>query len=133
MTFNTLEKREIVFAMQLMINADNRKHPSEKLIFDCIYNALNISVEEALSFMSYFSDVQNNTDTIDKHFSAISNWSIDKRKDLISILTVLATIDKNVDDRENKLLVNYRIACGLSYTDYSMLEAMQDVKKYIVK
>ena len=133
MTFNTFEKREFVFAMQLMINADNIKHPSEKLIFDRIYDELNIGTEEGLSFMNYFLEVQNNLDTIDKHFSAIGNWSIDKRKYLISILTVLAIIDKNVDDKENKLLINYRIACALSYEDYSIQEAVQDAKKYIVK
>ena len=45
----------------------------------------------------------------------------------------MAAIDKDVDERENKLLTQYRITCGLDYKDYSMLEAMQDAKKYIIK
>ena len=67
-----------------------------------------------------------------KHLDTIGRWSLEKRKDLISILTVTAFIDKNLDNRENEVLKQYRIACGLSYTDYSMLDAMQDAKKYII-
>lgn len=134
MIFSRLDKKEVVLAMKFMIEADNINHPSEKALFDCIYNSLNISTEEGLSIMNYFKETRNDMVTsLKNHLSTISNWSLDKKKNLISILTVLATIDKNIDEREEKLLTQYRLTCGLSYTDYSLLEAMQDAKKYIIK
>ena len=121
-------------AMKFMIEADNINHPSEKALFDCVYNSLDISNEEGLSIMNYFKDAQNDmVISLKNHLSTISSWNLDKKKNLISILTVMATIDKNIDERESKLLTQYRITCGLSYEDYSMLEAMQDAKKYIIK
>ena len=134
MIFSKLDKREVILALKFMIEADNISHPSEKALFDCIYNSLDISTEEGLSIMNYFKESQNNmVASLKNHLSTISSWTLKKRKDLISILTVMATIDKNIDERESKLLTQYRITCGLSYEDYSMLEAMQDAKKYIIK
>ena len=133
MIFTTLDKREVVLAMKLMIEADAVHHPSEKLMFDCIYNSLNISNTEGLAIMDYFVETQNNKGAIEKHLSTISRWSLDKKKDLISILTVMATIDKNIDDKESKLLTQYRINCGLDYEGFSFLEAMKNAKKFIIK
>lgn len=134
MVFSNLDKREVLLAVKLMIEADNVKHPSEKALFDCLYNSLDISNEEGFSIMNYFKETQHDMGTsFKKHLSTIRNWSLEKKKDLISILTVMAAIDKDVDERENKLLTQYRITCGLDYKDYSMLEAMQDAKKYIIK
>lgn len=101
MAFNTLDKKEVVLAMKLMMEADNIQHPSEKLIFDCIYKSLAISNEEGLSIMNYFKETQRDMATsLRKHLSTIGSWSLEKKKDLISILTVMATIDKNIDERE---------------------------------
>ena len=133
MAFTNLDKREVILAMKFMIEADGINHPSEKALFDCIYNSLNISNEEGLAIMNYFKEAKNDMVlSLRKHLDTIGRWSLEKRKDLISILTVTAFIDKNLDNRENELLKQYRIACGLSYTDYSMLDAMQDAKKYII-
>lgn len=134
MVFSNLDKREVLLAVKFMIEADSVNHPSEKAMFDCLYNSLNISTEEGLSIMNYFKETQSDMVTsLKKHLSTIGSWSLEKRKDLIAILTVMAAIDKNVDEREGKLLTQYRIACGLDYTNYSMLEAMQDAKKYIIR
>ena len=134
MIFSSLDKKEVILAMKFMIEADNINHPSEKTLFDCVYSSLDISNEEGLSIMNYFKDAQNDmVISLKNHLSTISSWTLDKKKNLISILTVMATIDKNIDERESKLLTQYRITCGLSYEDYSMLEAMQDAKKYIIK
>lgn len=134
MAFNNLDKREVILAAKFMIEADNVNHPSEKAMFDCLYNSLNISNEEGLSIMNYFKEAQRDMVTsLKKHLSIIGSWSLEKKKDLISILTVMAAIDKNIDERESKLLTQYRITCGLDYTDYSMLEAMQDAKKFIIR
>lgn len=134
MSFSNLDKREVILAMKFMMEADNINHPSEKAIFDCIYKSLNISDAEGLSIMEYFKEIKiDMVSSLKKHFSTISNWCLEKRKDLISILTVTAFIDNKLDDKENELLIKYRITCGLDYTDYSMLEAMQDAKKYIIQ
>ncbi len=134
MTFNASDKKEIVFAMKLMMEADNVQHPTEKLMFDCIYKSLNISDEEGLVIMKHFKECQKDLATsLIKHLSIVSSWPLEKKKDLISILTVMATIDKNIDKTENQLLTRYRITCGIDYTDYSLVEAMQDAKKYIIK
>ena len=133
MIFNTQEKKAIVLAMKAMIDADNVRHPNEKLIYDCIYNSLNISYDESISIMAFVTDSYYNSDIVDEHLTIIANMEMDKKKDVISILTTLAAIDKNIDDRENDLLTQYRIVCDLPYTKYSFLEAMQNAKKYIVK
>ena len=133
MAFSNLDKKEVILAMKMMMEADNISHPSEKALFDCIYKSLNISNEEGLVIMNYFIETKQDIATsLKRHFDIIGSWSLEKRKDLISILTVTAFIDKKLDDNENKLLTQYRIACGLNYTDYSMLDAMKDAKKYIV-
>ena len=133
MVFTNLDKREVVLAMKLMVEADGVNHSSEKALFDCIYNSLNISNEEGLVIMNYFKEVKNDMAlSLKRHLDTIGCWTLEKRKDLISILTVTAFIDRNLDNRENELIKQYRIACGLSYTDYSILDAMQDAKKYII-
>ena len=133
MAFSNLDKKEVILAMKMMMEADNISHPSEKALFDCIYKSLNISNEEGLVIMNYFIETKQDIATsLKRHLDIIGSWSLEKRKDLISILTVTAFIDKKLDDNENKLLTQYRIACGLNYTDYSMLDAMKDAKKYIV-
>lgn len=133
MAFSNLDKKEVILAMKMMMEADNISHPSEKALFDCIYKSLNISNEEGLVIMNYFIETkQDITTSLKRHLDIIGSWSLEKRKDLISILTVTAFIDKKLDDNENKLLTQYRIACGLNYTDYSMLDAMKDAKKYII-
>ena len=133
MVFSNLDKKEVILAMKMMIEADNISHPSEKALFDCIYKSLNISTEEGLAIMNYFIETKQDIATyLKRHLDIIGSWSLEKRKDLISILTVTAFIDKKLDDNENKLLTQYRIACGLNYTDYSMLDAMKDAKKYII-
>ena len=134
MAFTNLDKREVILAMKFMIEADGINHPSEKALFDCIYNSLNISNEEGLAIMNYFKEAKNDmVISLKKHLDTIGLWTLEKRKDLISILTVTAFIDKNLDNRENRLLEQYRIACGLDYNDYSMLDAMQDAKKHIIR
>ena len=86
MIFSRLDKKEVVLAMKFMIEADNINHPSEKALFDCIYNSLNISTEEGLSIMNYFKETRNDMVTsLKNHLSTISNWSLDKKKNLISI------------------------------------------------
>ena len=133
MVFSNLDKKEVILAMKMMIEADNISHPSEKTLFDCIYKSLNISTEEGSAIMNYFIETKQDIATyLKRHLDIIGSWSLEKRKDLISILTVTAFIDKKLDDNENKLLTQYRIACGLNYTDYSMLDAMKDAKKYII-
>lgn len=133
MVFTNFDKREVILALKLMIEADNINHPSEQAIFNCIYKALNISNAEGLSIMNYFKETKNDMHaSLKKHLDTVGCWSLEKKKDLIAILTATAFIDKNLDNRENELLKNYRIACGLDYTEYSMLEAMQDAKKYII-
>ena len=133
MAFSNLDKKEVILAMKMMMEADNIIHPSEKALFDCIYKSLNISNEEGLVIMNYFIETKQDIATsLKRHLDIIGSWSLEKRKDLISILTVTAFIDKKLDDYENKLLTQYRIACGLNYTDYSMLDAMKDAKKYII-
>ncbi len=133
MAFSNLDKKEVILAMKMMMEADNISHPSEKALFDCIYKSLNISNEEGLVIMNYFIETKQDIATsLKRHLDIIGSWSLEKRKDLISILTVTAFIDKKLDDYENKLLTQYRIACGLNYTDYSMLDAMKDAKKYII-
>lgn len=133
MAFSNLDKKEVILAMKMMVEADNISHPSEKALFDCIYKSLNISNEEGLVIMNYFIETKQDIATsLKRHLDIIGSWSLEKRKDLISILTVTAFIDKKLDDNENKLLTQYRIACGLNYTDYSMLDAMKDAKKYII-
>ncbi len=133
MAFSNLDKKEVILAMKMMMEADNISHPSEKALFDCIYKSLNISNEEGLVIMNYFIETKQDIATsLKRHLDIIGSWSLEKRKDLISILTVTAFIDKKLDDNENKLLTQYRIACGLNYTDYSMLDAMKDAKKYII-
>lgn len=133
MVFSNLDKKEVILAMKMMIEADNISHPSEKALFDCIYKSLNISTEEGSAIMNYFIETKQDIATyLKRHLDIIGSWSLEKRKDLISILTVTAFIDKKLDDNENKLLTQYRIACGLNYTDYSMLDAMKDAKKYII-
>ena len=133
MAFSNLDKKEVILAMKMMMEADNISHPSEKALFDCIYKSLNISTEEGSAIMNYFIETKQDIATyLKRHLDIIGSWSLEKRKDLISILTVTAFIDKKLDDNENKLLTQYRIACGLNYTDYSMLDAMKDAKKYII-
>lgn len=133
MAFSNLDKKEVILAMKMMMEADNISHPSEKALFDCIYKSLNISNEEGLVIMNYFIETKQDIATsLKRHLDIIGSWSLEKRKDLISILTVTAFIDKKLDDNENKLLTQYRIVCGLNYTDYSMLDAMKDAKKYII-
>ena len=133
MAFSNLDKKEVILAMKMMMEADNISHPSEKALFDCIYKSLNISNKEGLVIMNYFIETKQDIATsLKRHLDIIGSWSLEKRKDLISILTVTAFIDKKLDDNENKLLTQYRIACGLNYTDYSMLDAMKDAKKYII-
>lgn len=133
MAFSNIDKKEVILAMKMMMEADNISHPSEKALFDCIYKSLNISNEEGLVIMNYFIETKQDIATsLKRHLDIIGSWSLEKRKDLISILTVTAFIDKKLDDNENKLLTQYRIACGLNYTDYSMLDAMKDAKKYII-
>ena len=133
MAFSNLDKKEVILAMKMMMEADNISHPSEKALFDCIYKSLNISNEEGLVIMNYFIETKQDIATsLKRHLDIIGSWSLEKRKDLISILTVTAFIDKKLDDNENKLLTQYRIACGLNYTDYSMLDAIKDAKKYII-
>ena len=133
MAFSNLDKKEVILAMKMMMEADNISHPSEKALFDCIYKSLNISTEEGSAIMNYFIETKQDIATyLKRHLDIIGSWSLEKRKDLISILTVTAFIDKKLDDYENKLLTQYRIACGLNYTDYSMLDAMKDAKKYII-
>ena len=133
MAFSNLDKKEVILAMKMMMEADNISHPSEKALFDCIYKSLNISNEEGLVIMNYFIETKQDIATsLKRHLDIIGSWSLEKRKDLISILTVTAFIDKKLDDNENKLLTQYRIACGLNYTDYAMLDAMKDAKKYII-
>ncbi len=133
MAFSNIDKKEVILAMKMMMEADNISHSSEKALFDCIYKSLNISNEEGLVIMNYFIETKQDIATsLKRHLDIIGSWSLEKRKDLISILTVTAFIDKKLDDNENKLLTQYRIACGLNYTDYSMLDAMKDAKKYII-
>ena len=75
MAFNKLDKREVVLAMKFMSEADNINHPSEKALFDCIYNSLDISTEEGLSIMNYFKETRNDMVTsLKNHLSTISNW-----------------------------------------------------------
>lgn len=131
MIFSSQEKKAIVLAMKLMIDADHVRHPNEKLIYDCIYKSLNISYDESIAIMAFMSSFID--DAINEHFSIIANMDIEKKKDVISILTTLAAIDKHIDNSENELLTQYRLVCELPYTKYSLLEAMQNAQKYIVK
>ena len=48
-------------------------------------------------------------------------------------LDLLKQVDKNIDDKESKLLTQYRINCGLDYEGFSFLEAMKNAKKFIIK
>lgn len=130
MTFTLLEKKAIVLAMQRMIAADNISHPNEKVVFDRVYESLNISGEEGLSFLNELITMQIN---MSDHYSTISNMDLEKRKDLISILTVMATIDRDLDEREKDILSEYRLFCDLPYTKYSLLEALKNANKYILR
>lgn len=115
--------------MQLMMSVDGISHPAKKRIFDNVYKSLNISYEEGLSFLNYSKSSQIN---MDEHYSIISKMDLEKKKDLISILTVLSTIGKDFNNEKSELLTGHRAFCDLTYKEYSMLQALLDAKKYIV-
>ena len=124
--FTTNEKKAIVFAMNAMVNADGYKHPNEKNLYNVIYQSLNIDSREASSIMAYMLDASNpllGNSAFEEHIDVIRGMNIDKKKDLISILTTLAAIDGNIDNNENQLLTH----------EYSTTDAVKNATKFIIK
>ncbi len=134
--FTTNEKKAIVFAMNAMVNADGYKHPNEKNLYNVIYQSLNIDSREASSIMAYMLDASTSllgNSAFEEHLDVIRGMNIEKKKDLISILTTLAAIDGNIDNNENQLLTHYRIVCDLPYTEYSTTDAVKNATKFIIR
>lgn len=129
MTFSTIEKREFILAMQSMIAIDGA-HPSKKRIFDSVYKTLEVNYEEGISFLSYVNNPRINWD---EHYAIIGKWDIEKKKGLISVLTVLSTIGEGFKNEKAELLTGYRACCGLTYAAFSTLDAVLTASKYILK
>ena len=105
-------------------------HPSKKRIFDSVYKTLNVSYDEGISFLSYINSSQINWD---EHYSVIQKMDIEKKKSLISVLTVLATIGNGFQDKKAELLTGYRACCDLSFATFSTLDAVMTASKFILK
>ena len=129
MTFNSIEKREFILAIQSMIAIEG-PHPSKKRIFDNVYRTLNVNYDEGISFLSYINSSQINWN---EHYSTIQRMDIEKKKSLISVLTVLSTIGDNFKNEKVELLTAYRACCDLSIATFSTLDAVITASKYILK
>ena len=129
MIFSTIEKREFVLAMNSMIAIEG-PHPSKKRIFDSVYKTLDINYDEGISFLSYINSPRIDWD---EHYSIIQKMDIDKKKGVVSILTVLATIGDGCKNEKIELLTGYRACCDLSYATFSTLDAVITASKYITK
>ena len=129
MTFSSIEKREFILAMQSMIAIEG-PHPSKKRIFDNVYRTLNVNYDEGISFLSYINSSQINWN---EHYSIIQRMDIEKKKSLISVLTVLSTIGDDFKNEKVELLTGYRACCDLSIATFSTLDAVITASKYILK
>ncbi len=129
MTFSTIEKREFILAMQSMIAIEG-PHPSKKKIFDSVFKTLDVNYDESISFLSYINNPRINWD---EHYSVIQRMDLEKKKSLISVLTVLSTIGEGCKNEKVELLTGYRACCDLSCTTFSTLDAVMTASKFILK
>lgn len=128
MTLSTIEKREFILAMQSMIAIEG-SHPSKKRIFDSVYKVLDVDYSEGISFLNYINGSRINWN---EHYAVIRRMDIEKKKSLISVLTVLSTIGDGFKNEKAELLTGYRACCDLSYAAFSTLDAVITASKYIL-
>ena len=115
--------------MQSMIAIEG-PHPSKKKIFDSVFKTLDVNYDESISFLSYINNPRINWD---EHYSVIQRMDLEKKKSLISVLTVLSTIGEGCEDEKVELLTGYRACCDLSCTTFSTLDAVMTASKFILK
>ncbi len=133
MEYTLEEKKAIVLALKALIDADNNRHPSEANLFNTLFKYL-VKPSEAASVMAYAIDATIMPEiAFNQHVEVLREMMLWKKKEFISMLTILAIIDNDVDIRETEAICYYRKICEISEQSFSSADAIIHSKTFLPK